>query len=396
MKRIGLFALAFMSAVATQFSLMAAETGTATDWLKVSNVILFEYDDNMYEEETDAQDTLKIIDSLTLGTVMDWERTFLTLRYNPSFTWWENREPDDTDLHHSLDFALDHEFSPRVSLSLKDSLRIAEIPEETSRGVFIRDNNDYMYNESSASLDVMALSRTYLNVGGRYTIIDYDEESTSIAQDRDIVAGGLTIRHLLSPRANLLADYRREVIGYDSSETADLRDSTSDFFGLGYEQVQGDFVGLFRAGYQRQEYDLDDLDTRSEPYGDLTVTYVISPRTRVSVSGAFSMLESEQGGFASQDRTIFTGNVSHDLTALVSLGLSASYRISEYEADYRVVDDGGPSEGDEEILQLAARAAYRINARNSIELNYSYSDLSSDLQNDFDRNRVGIGWRLDL
>lgn len=396
MKRLRLIALASLAAFVTQFSLMASETGTVTDWLKISNAVIFEYDDNMYEEQTNPQDTFKIIDSLTLASVLDWERTYLTIRYNPSFIWWSEREPDDTDLHHSLDFNLDHEFSPRVSLNIKDSFRYAEIPEETSRGVFIRDNDDYFYNETGANLDILALTRTHLVLGARYTFYDYDNESTSIDQDRDIVALGVTVRHTLSPRANIIADYRHEAIGYDFNDTADLRDSASDFYGVGYEQISGDFIGLLRGGYQRQTYEYDVLDDRSEPYGDVTVTYVVSPRTRLSLSAAYSMLESEQNNFASQDRTIFVGSISHDITARVSLGLSASYRISEYSADYRVVEDERPAEGDEEILQIAMRAAYRINQWNSIEFNYSYTDLSSDLQSDFDRSRVGLGWRLDI
>ena len=341
-------------------------------------------------------DSFKISDTLSLGTALDMEQTKLTLRYSPTFVWWNDRDPDDTDLHHSADFTLEHEFSPRVTLSVKDLFRLQEQPEEEMRGVFIRDNDDYLYNEIGGSLDMLALQRTYVVLGARYTLIDYDNEVTSVDQDRGITALGVTIRHTLSPTANLMVDYRNEAIDYDAQETADLRNSVSDFIGLGYEKTGGSFVGLLRAGAQFQNYDYEELDDRSEPYGDVTLTYVASPRTRIALSAAYSMLESEQVNFASQDRTILAASFKHDLTAKIALMLSGSYRNSKYEADYQVVENGGPSEGEEDIILTTAQVAYRLDVRNSLELTYNYTDLSSDLQDEFTRNRVSLGWLLEL
>lgn len=396
MKHIRLSALVALSALMTTFSLSAAETGMVSDWLKISNTLMFEYDDNIYELGEDEMDSYKVLDTLSLGAALDLEQTKLTLRYSPTFIWWDDREPDDTDLHHSADFTLGHEFSPRVNLSVKDLFRLQEQPEEEMRGVFVRDNDDYLYNEIGGSLDMLALQRTYVVLGARHTLIDYDNEATSLDQDRDIIALGVTVRHVISPSANLMVDYRNETIGYDFQETSDLRDSVSDFIGLGYEKTGGSFVGLFRAGAQFQNYENEDLDDRSEPYGDVTLTYVFSPRTRLALSAAYSMLESEQVNFASQDRTILAASFTHDLSAKIGISLAGSYRMSKYEADYRVVEDERPSAGDEDIIMANAKVAYRLDVRNSVELSYNLTDLSSDLQPEFERSRVSLGWRLDL
>lgn len=382
------------SAVVTQFSLIAAELGTGKDWLDVSNRVRFEYDDNVYERSTDTTDSFKIIEEIQLGITLDREPTFLTLRYRPSFTWWENREPDDTDLHHDLDVVLNHRFSPRVSLGIKNTLRLAEQPEEMDRGIKIRENDDYTYNVTDGNLDVRVLPRTHLLIGGRFTILNYDESDVAETEDYEIFAVGVTLRQNISSLTHLLAEYRREEISYNLGD----RGSDSDFIGLGVEHTLGaSFVATVRGGMQSKAFNDASIGDQDEPYGDLTLTYLFSPRTRLSLGGGYSMFEADVYPYTSQDRTIMFVSVARDLTAKLSLYLAASYQSSDYSADRAIDDLGVPaSGGEEEVTQGSLRLAYQVNARNSVEFNYQYIDLTSDLREEFDRNRVSIGWRLDI
>lgn len=109
------------------------------------------------------------------------------------------------------------------------------------------------------------------------------------------------------------------------------------------------------------------------------------------------MFEADVYPYTSQDRTIMFVSVARDLTAKLSLYLAASYQSSDYSADRAIDDLGVPaSGGEEEVTQGSLRLAYQVNARNSVEFNYQYIDLTSDLREEFDRNRVSIGWRLDI
>ena len=389
--------VALTAGLMMQLSLMAAETAKVTDWLRVSNVLSLEYDDNIYEDSVDPQDSFKINESVELGVSYERDASYLTLDYSPTFVWWNDREPDDNDLHHSFDATAGHEFSPRVSVAVKNLFRIAQQPEEVSRGTVVRDNGDYMYNESSASADVLVLPRTHLVLAGRYTMIDYDEEPISETDDRGISAGGATVRQQITDLSNVILDYRHEAIGYDFQEAADLRDYDSDFIGIGYEQMAANLIGIFRAGYQSTTYSNDELEDNSEPYGDVTLTYTPSPRTRFSLGAAYSMLESSIGDYASQNRTVFSASIYQDITAKIGLQVGGSYSLGEYDEENKVVEDPStPAGGDDEVQQAFARLNYKVNARNAIELNYSYYDLTSDLQGEFDRNRVSLGWRLSL
>ena len=384
------------SAMITQFALIAAETGSSRNWLSVGNRLRVEYDDNVYETEKNKTDSFKISNEIELGITLNLNPTFISLRYRPSFTWWSDREPDDTDLHHDFDVVINHRFSPKVSVGVKNTLRLAEIPEAIDRGVKIRENDDYLYNVTDANIDYMLLPRTHVVIGGRYTILRYDRDEVAVTEDYDIWAAGVTIRQRLTELTQLLLDYRREAVEYDAGD----RDSTSDYVGAGIEHAIGaSFVGSLRGGYQRKDFDNSSVDSESSPYVDATITYIHSPRTRLSLGGGYSMFEADVFPFASQDRTLAFASLAHDLTAKISLYLSGSYQRSEYSGESAIPTAVAISKdfsGKEHVSQAGVRVAYRVNARNSLELNYQYITLDSDLRDDFDRNRVSLGWRLDI
>jgi hypothetical protein len=93
---------------------------------QVFNRLRVEYDDNVYQAETDKEDSIKIIEELEFHVNLDLENTFVSLRYRPSFVWWDNREEDDFDFQNEGDLVVNHEFSPRLTLSVVDTLRVGQ------------------------------------------------------------------------------------------------------------------------------------------------------------------------------------------------------------------------------------------------------------------------------
>jgi len=398
MKRLNILCMLAISALVTPGALMAAEKGSGGNWLSVDNRLRLEYDDNVYETKTDKSDSFKIIEEIELGVTLNFEPTFVTLRYRPAVTWWEDREPNDTDWSHDVDFVINHRASERLSLGLKETFRRSENPQAVDRGTKVRESSDFNYSVTDGNLDYRLLPRTYVLLGGRYTFLRYDDDIVANTEDYDIWSTGATIRQNVTEMSRLLADYRFESTEY-KDDVID-RGSDTHYAGLGIEQTLGaSFVGTLRGGYQIKQFNDDALEDGEDPYFDATLTYLFSPRSRFSAGGGYSMFEADVYPFASQDRTIVFASFAHDLTAKVSVYLAGSYQQSTYNEDQLIStdldlpDDYG---GDEDIYQGSARLAYQVNARNSVELNYQYIDLASDLREEFDRNRVSIGWRLDI
>ncbi len=374
--------------------LAVAAPETAQNFV-IKNRFRVGWDSNVYEEQKDKNESYKIIEEIEFLLNMDMEQSFFGLRYRPTFMWWSDRNPDDTDLHHEFDLVLAHNFTPRLSINAKNALRIAELPELIDRGAVVRENDDYLYNLADVVLGYRLSEATRVELGGRYTLLRYDNDEVAATDDYDIYAVGATLRHQLQRETALSADVR-----FERTEYTDLDDRSSEsvFFGAGLEQIfTPNLVGSVRAGAQNKTFDDSKIGDETNPFGDVSLTYLPSPKTRITVGAGYSMFEADVYPFASQDRLLSFLTFAHDLTARIQLFLAGSYQLSGYNRDQTIDDPAfAKVDGDEEVMQASGRVSYMLNRRNYLELSVQYLDFSSDLREDFDRTRVELGWRTQL
>ena len=367
-----------------------AAEGTAQNF-QVKNRFRVGWDSNVYESQDDETDSYKITEELEFLVNLDLEQTFLGVRYRPTFEWWGDREPDDTDLHHEADIVFSHNFTPRLSLSAKETLRMAQYPELIDRGTVVREQDDYLYNLIDGVLGYKLSDPTRLELGGRYTLLRYDDEAVAATDDYDIYAAGVTLRQQLQSQTALSAEGRVEQTEYDVSD----RGSDSYYAGLGLEQIfSPSLVGNLRAGMQQKEFSDEALDSETAPYGDLSLTFLPSPKTRLNGGVGYSMFEADVYPYASQDRILGFLSLAHDLTARVQLFLAASYQHSIYDGDQAIEEVS--TDGTEDVLQVSGRASYMLNRNNYLEAQVSVMNFDSELREDFDRTRLELGWRTQL
>jgi hypothetical protein len=312
------------AALAAPLLSFAAEGGN--DWWEIRNRLRIEYDDNIYERADNTTDSFKIIEELEFHANLQLTpQTFFGLRYRPSFTYWTDREPDDTDLHHDLDVVLNHRFSPTTTLGFKNQFRIAEQAEQIEDGVQIREQDDYTMNVTDLNLQ-HGLSRTlFTRIGGRYKLLEYDRDDVAATDNYDQFSGGISIGYKVSPDMNVLGEYRYQQTDYDYSGEPS-RDSESQFAGINIEQTfSPNLIGSLRAGIQSKSFDADSIDDEENPYFDIKVTAIPSPDTRLSLGAGYSMFEADVFPYTSQDRTLAFLSVAHDLSARISLYLTGSY-----------------------------------------------------------------------
>lgn len=366
---------------------------------EVSNRFRVEYDDNIYDSDNDAkEESLKIMDEIEFIANLNFEKSYVGFRYRPSFVWWENREPDDTDLHHDLELQVNHSFTPRLALGLKETYRLGEQPELIDRGTTVRRNQDFVYNVADGSLSYVVRPDTRLEFVARNTILRYEDDDVAKTEDYDINAGGLSLRHEFNPRLSLAADARVETTDYDN----EARGAESEYLGLGLDRTfSPNLLGGFRAGVQLKQFDDSMIDDETAPYFDANVTVLPSPRTRVTLGLGHSMFESDYYPYANQYRTVLYANMAHDLTARIALYASASYQMGEYEADQTIESTvGGEAvkDAEEGVTQLSVRGSYKINRNNSVDASLNHVSVDGELpgRDDFDRNRVSVGWRTQI
>lgn len=385
---------------AAVLGVLASEALAAGDGrsFQVKNRLRVEYDDNIYESGTDEQDSIKIIEEIEFLVNLALDQTFIGLRYRPAFVWWGDREPDDTDVHHDLDLIFTHNFSSRLSLSLKNTLRIAEQPEQIDRGTAVREQDDYVYNVVDGQLSGLLAPGTRLEAGGRYTTLRYDRSDAEAERENyDIAAGGVNLRRELSQSSTIAGELRYEETAYDGPD----RGSVSEYAGALLEHVfSPSLLGSARGGAQLKEFNDDAIDSETSPYLDGSLTFLPSPATRLTAGAGYSMYESAVFPYASQDRTLLYVSLAHDVTARLSLYVAGSYQMGDYQADQSIDAanaDGTPVEdGEEVVTQFSARASWKVNRSNWLEVGWQHLNLESDLRDEYDRNRAQIGWRTQI
>ncbi len=382
----------------------------------VSNRLRLEYDDNIRLRDVDKDSSWKIVNQLRLMRTMDWENTYLSLRYSPSFIYWENRPENRTDIHHEADISLTHRFSPVFSLAITDTFRYADLPElmaDDELQTILRRDNTYIYNVARASLAARPQPNRVFKLDGAFTTLRYqDDDLVASREDYDIWAVGAKVEQVVAPQTTvtLLANMEETEYKGDLDPVVDAtgeiidrgradRGATTYQLGAGIQHAfSPNALGSFTGGYQIKDFNRSNVGSSSMPYASGSVTVLPSPRTRISGGASHSMYEADVYPFSNQDRTSLFGSFSQDVTQRLDFSLSATYIMGRYDSEETVdtVQQAEVTDGDDDVLQVSSRMRYRFARNNHLELGYQYTDLSSDVRLDYSRNRYWIGWQTRL
>jgi hypothetical protein len=402
MKQIRLFIVAGLL-IALAAPVLAA---SAESPIHMNNRLRLGYDDNIYQEDSnrDVNSSVRIIEEIEMLVNLNMERTYLGLRYRPSVIWYQDRDPHSTDFLNDLDLNFSHNFSPSLTLSLADTLRAGQLPELQDDNYIVREKDDNYHNSALATLSYNIRPETRVDLSGRYITLIYNSDSTAKTNsDYYSVVGGLTLRQQLASRTTVMGDLRYQTLTYNEAAADNNRDAEMMFAGLGLEQTfSPQMIGTLRAGMEKRTYDNDDFDDNTAPYGEVSMTFLPTPATRITGAASYSIYESDVERYLSQNRTYLSLSLAHDFTAKLSFYLSSAYSLNAYEADY-ALNDNDPAtppltDADENAYLVSARLAYRINRINWVEMGWQFVKLDSEVLNreSYIRNRVDIGWKIQL
>lgn len=365
--------------------------------LHLYNRLRVGYDDNIYSAQDDEKGSLRLVEEVQVKLNLALERLYLGIDYRPSLLWLPEREKKETDFLHDLTASFNYNLTPQLVFSFKDTLRASQLPELESEGYRVRADDDNYENTTVATLAYNVLPQTRIDLSGRYSLLQYSEDAHD-ADNYRMAVGGVSLRQQLASYTTVFGDFRYQNLTYPDAEKEYSRDSDSFFAGLGLEQTFNDkLVGMLRGGVQNRQYDNDRFDDSTAPYVDLSLTVMATPDTRFTLSGGYSISESDVGAYASENRSTAALNFAHDFTDKLTLYANGSVAVSKYDADY-AFDKVQYGDDDETSYAAGARLSYRIHRINWIELGYTFTKLDSDVhgRSDYDRNRVDLGWKIQL
>ncbi len=366
--------------------------------IRVQNTVRVGYDDNVYQS-ADKTGTAFITDIINIsGKLTFSSRSDMLLYWQPEFRYRMDADPKFIT-YQDLYARFNHAVSQRTFLEISDRLRYQDKDGQTG-GAVATANQNFLENDLMGALDytINALSR--VRVGAGYEFRKWDDEKYGQGKrnnDYDqIRADGSYLREFIPNRTTGSLGLNYVDHSYEGSRGG--FDSTTIYAGVD-QNFNPNVIGNARLGYSFSNVDGGEAGTdndTSSPY--VQAGLEVNPTARTSFTGTlgYSLYRSENSLYNAQDRFNLLLGIRHDLTGKISLSSSIRYTLSLYDADYARGGGGIIGDAQDDFFIFNLRGSYQINRNNFVDAGYQFSNRSSDLFSEYDRNMVDIGWRLRL
>lgn len=433
---VGLIAL---SASALQAADTAALSSmqTSKPW-SVSASLRGFYDDNINTTKNNKEHSygFEVNPSVSVGIAGD--QTSASLGYSYSGKFYENRPAGSTDKWdhtHIFDAALQHSFSPRFQVGVKDSFVIGQEPDvlraANTYSTFQRISGDNKRNYGSIVFNAEATRLLGFEVGYANAWYDYADDGAGTSPD---IFGNVNVtspsrsglldrmehtahidsRWHFSPQTTGIVGYQYSETVYDADEnvqgtvvvafppaagplrTSEDRNNRSHYFYGGVEHsFTPDFSASARIGAQYIDFYNDPSNENSwSPYAQGSLRYIYAVESSVELGVTHSRSASDLIGTATgadyvhdSESTAVYGSVTHRIMPRLYGSLLGTFQYSTF--------NGGGSQFDDQsdkFYLLGLNLEYRFNQHFSAHTGYNYDRLDSEIPGrDFSRNRVYVG-----
>lgn len=371
------------------------------------------YDDNYTMlPRGQRQDSFGFEVSPALSLNLPLDQTFIGLSYIYSLRWYEDRDHRNDDQSHQFKARLNHKFSERHSVDLKETFVMAQEPQliDPSGAFPLRSEGDNMRN--NASINFLSQFTPLFGLEFGYANAWYDYEQTgagsySAALDRLEHLFSLNSRWQILPTTVGIIGYQYGFIDHTSNDALipfgpyidpNIRDNRSHY---GYVGVDQGFAHNFslsaRVGVQYTEYNNAPSGNRGDdvsPYADLSATWAYSEGSNLQFGARHArnqtdvVAPSSSGNFTlDQEQTTLYASWNHRITPKLFGSLVAQGVRSEF-------NDGAADNNKDYIFLAGVNLTYQFNQFWAAETGYNFDRVDSDIRGrSFTRNRVYIGVR---
>lgn len=372
-----------------------------SDSFTFSNYIRFGYDDNIYQETNNEEESSYISDILNLsGKVQFSNRAELLLYWQPEIRYRFEAEEKALFLQ-DLYAKYINAINQSSKIQITDRYRYSELDANQSGD---NASKEYAENDLKGSYNNQLNERNSINLSAGFTTRRNENDSSVYSQTRDFDRYNLS--GIIS--RNLDRDKRTVSLGYIFSEHEIENNAggiESGTLFLGYDRIfNPQLLGSIQLGYTDAEIEqkngnsnLSVTSDSSNPYFEIGFNYDLSERTSISSSFNHSLRYSTTSTYNAEERSDWLIALSHDLTAKINLNVSFSYVKADYESDFLREITTTPGDEDESTI-LNIRADYQINRNHFVELGYQGRSRNTEVlaDGDYDRNRIYFGWKLQL
>jgi hypothetical protein len=350
------------------------------------------------------------------------EQTTLSFGYIYSYKYYQNRligSSGNDDNTQDIHAGLTHAFNERYNLSLRDSYVIGQEPDFLRAGntftTFQRYSGNNSRNYGTIDFSAQMTPDFTLDLGYANTWSSYSDDAPFDTTTQQPSNAGLlnmldNVVHLdghyqLEPQTIGIVGFQfrqtdftagQQIGTYDSGQPvmSDTRDARSYYGYIGVDHnFQPDLTGSIRAGGRYTDfYNNPANQNEASPYAMASLKYTYLPESYLVVGGSYDYSPSSvapapnsngQINLSAQSGTIFA-SVVHRIMPKLYGSLQAQYQNTTY---YGGLDNGQ----DANFYLVGLNLTYKFTPNFSAEVGYNYDNLNSQVQGNYDRNRVYIG-----
>ncbi|MEY2429328.1 MAG: putative beta-barrel porin 2 [Verrucomicrobiota bacterium] len=395
------------------------------------------YDDNINTVKSgdpNKKDTLGLEVSPSIAVNWAMPQTTLVASYTYSVTKYERAPVDngnnDYDQTHNFSVALDHQFTTRYRVNVKDSFVVGQEPDFLRAGnaftTFQRVSGENLRNAGSITFSAQITRLLELEFGYANAFFDYADEgadygpgfinpSRSGLLDRFEHTFHLDTRWQVKPQTVVVVGYQFRQVNYIGNEDIAVdpsipgsylkssdRDDREHYFYLGADHTfRPDLSGSVRIGGRYVDYYKDPtgsgVGNGFGPYAMGSLHWVYAPESFVEAGVSHDLnttdeLSVQGNSFTrNEESTVFYATINHRITPKLSASFTGQFQNSTF--------DGGANNSRSERYFLAGlQLEYQFNPSFSAQIGYNYDWLDSDANvggvasaRSFDRNRIYVG-----
>jgi hypothetical protein len=349
------------------------------------------YDDNVTTSKQFKQGSPFTNADVSLTYDFGDERTQLSLEGGAGFTYyWDNVSApgvstNDYDINTHLRLAVTHKATPRLTLSMVDYVTYQTEPDFTIAQGLNRRGGNYFYTGDKFTANYLWAPRFATATSYTLGYLRYDDSNIGFFENHWENTFGNEFRFILAPPTTLVAEYRFQIVTYESIP----RDSTTHFALAGFDHVFNPQLNVtFRGGAEFRNYDQG--GNKTAPYFEGNLNYNVGKRTTISWINRYAIEEPET--LLNQSRETFRTGIAarHDFTSRITGTLGAYYEHDRYQSLNQpgVVVPGFT----EQSVDLAFSVRYAITRNLGLEAGYNFTDVISDQSlREYTRNRYWGG-----
>jgi len=352
------------------------------------------------------------------------EQTTLNFGYAFSMKYYENKPVQSSGNEtyaHDFHAAMTHAFSERYSVKVKDSFVVGQEPDFLRAGnsytTFQRVSGNNLRNAGSIAFSAQLTPEFGLDLGYANTMLSYSDNGNpapggtftgySYSGLLDMLDHSINLdgRYLLQPQTTGVVGFQFRETDYTGNQPigeyqnggyvmSGDRNARSYYGYVGMDHsFRPDLTGSMRAGGRFTQYYNDPVNQdQGSPYFMNSLQYTYLPESYLQIGGSYdyspsavgpSPNDSNQITTSAQAGTIFA-SVHHRITPKLFGSILGQFQNTTYYGGFY-------NSKTAKFYLVGLNLQYRFTPNFAAEMGYNYDDLNSEVQSNYDRNRVYVG-----